>query len=104
MRTAVNLTLTEIGQLRGRVENQLLPMITTLRQKNEGPDGDFKQKDLFHNVHVEIRSYLTSLDDPLIMGERILRQRIFTRLYNYLKQVNRDAEELAKVYHPSETI
>lgn len=104
MRTADNLSLTDIGHLRGRVGNEFLSMITTLRQNNEGPNGDFRLKDLFHQVHVEISSYLFMLDDPDIMGNRTFRTRIFNNLYDYLRQVNRDAEALANVHHPLEAI
>ena len=100
---ADNLDPTTINDLRERVRNEFIPMVRTLRRINEDiNNGDFKLKDLFHGVHVQMTGFLNSLDDPYIMGTGFLRSRFFELMFEYLKQVNRLAKDLARVDHPFE--
>ena len=98
---ADNLNPSTLSNLQKRVRNEFIPMVRTLRQINEDIiNGDFKLKDLFHGVQVEMIGFLSSLDDPLIMGSGLLRSRVLELMFEYLKEVNRQAKNLARVDHP----
>lgn len=95
-----DLQLTDITQLRERVQSQFIPIIITLRQENEEPNGDFRLKDLFKRVHVQMLGFLSLLNDLDMMGEKTLRKRSFHTLLNYLREVNREAEWLKERLQP----